>query len=111
MHTFTDENNVTLEVTLIVADFNSWSLTKVPMVVLVMFADFKMEHRTGKAVKLRQVPQNKMNAVLSGVFHDESLPSSLMSVHHKENTAPVPKANAIEVTEKQNPVRYDERKG
>jgi hypothetical protein len=61
-----------------------------------MCADLRMEQSTGKAVKLRHVPQNSRKAVKSGSFQSLPLFSLLISVHHSENTAPSAKGKIIE---------------
>ncbi len=55
-----------------------------------------MAHNTGKAVKLRHVPQKSTNAVVSGFFQLGPLLELLISIHQRENRAPIPKGPAIE---------------
>lgn len=59
-------------------------------------AAFRMALSTGNAVKLRHVPQNRMNDVVLGFFQVGPLLELLMSDHHRDRTAPRPKGKAID---------------
>ena len=61
-----------------------------------MLVAFRIALRTGNAVKLRLVPQNKMNPVLFGSAQVGPLFSLLMYDHQSEISAPMPNGTQME---------------